>query len=248
MQALFAVCRREVRAYLNSPATYVLWAFFLVLMGVGFGLLVIAMAEGLPAQTLTRALYGDNPFLWLGLLVTAPMLTMRSFAEEKRSGTMETLMTAPVADWAVVLGKYLASLVLFALLWAPTVSYIWILAYWAPEAVIDPGAVVTSCLGLLFIGMFYLSLGLLSSALMPNQVSSAFMGFGFCSLTLFSGILPYYSLKPEMQEIGLYLFSFSHLREWSWGIFDTRPMVLYTTLTIWILWAVVKVIESRRWR
>ena len=116
MNAFFAQWRRELAAHFLSPLGYVAMVFFLAVMGVSFYILAAVLAEGAESGAVLRILFGESPFFWLALLIVVPVITMRLFAEEKRSGTIETLMTAPVTDAAVVLAKYLGAMSFFVAL------------------------------------------------------------------------------------------------------------------------------------
>ena len=248
MRTFLAIWQRELTSYFHSPIAYIALVFFLAFMGVGFGILVLALSEGLPAVTLTRALFGDSPFLWFALMIVIPIITMRLFSEEKRSGTLETLLTAPVGDAEVVLAKFFGALCFYVVLWLPTASYMAILRFILPDAPLDWGPLLSSYLGILVVGAFYLSIGLLASSLTRNQIVAAIVSFGMIALMIFGGMIPYFSPRDEVQALGAYIFALDHLREFSWGVVDSRPIVLYLSATAWTLFATVKVIESRKWK
>lgn len=248
MRVFGALVGRELAAFFLSPTAYVILVFFLGFMGTGFSLLVLALSEGMPALTVMRALYGDSPFLWISLLIVVPLLTMRLFAEEKRSGTLETLMTAPVTETAVVLAKFLAAVVFFAMLWAPTAAYGVILQHLSRPTPVDLAPMFTSYLGILLVGQCYLAIGLLASALARSQLVAGMVSFGILGIMLFAGVLPYFSTRPGMHEVGRYLSALDHMRGFSWGVIDSRPVVFYLSVSAWVLFATIRVVESRRWK
>jgi ABC-2 type transport system permease protein len=240
--------RRELAAYFLSPVAYVVTIFFLVVMGFSFWLLASILIQGEGGITVMKELFG-SVFFWLALLVIVPLLTMRLLAEEKRSGTMEALMTAPVTDAEMVLAKYAGALSFFVAMWIPTVTYAFILREFSSEsAPIDLGPMMGGYFGALLIGAFYLSVGVFCSSLTRNQTVSAMMCFAVLGVAFFVGFLPYISRNPVIQVLGLYVSSVTHMLDMSRGAVDTRPIVLYVTGTFFMLFATVKTVESQKWR
>lgn len=249
MRILFTLWRRELSAYFLSPMAYCVLVMFLILMGLSFSMLVTILAQGASSAGVMRVLLGESLFFWLALLLIVPVSTMRLFAEERRSGTIETLMTAPVDDVQVVLAKYLGALSFFVLLWIPTGLYAVLLARLSPHnAPMDWGSVLTAYLGVGCVGACYLSIGLFASAISRNQAVAAMICFSVLAALFFAGFMPYYARIPWVQEFGRYTSSVIHMMEFSRGVVDTRPIVFYVTMTVWMLFATVKVVESRKWR
>ena len=182
MSKLCTLWRREIAAYFLSPIAYLVMVSFLVLTGVGFWMLVMAF-DGHSNDVSVMQIFFGSFFYWIGMMMAVPVITMRLLAEEKRLGTIESLMTAPVSDAAVVWSKFLGALTFFALLWLPTVAYSWVLNQFASAPTpIDWGPVVLSYVGTLLVGTFYVSLGLFASSLTQNQIIAAIVGgilFGF---------------------------------------------------------------------
>ena len=148
MRGFLATFGRELRAYFFSPLAYVVLTFFLLVNGYVFWLIVSYLNDP-RAQAGALPLFGQTIFFWLVLLFVAPVLTMRLLSEERRSGTIEMLMTAPVTETQVVLGKYAAALGYYAFLWLPTLVYVWVVAHFGS---VDPGPVLSGYLGVLGIG------------------------------------------------------------------------------------------------
>src|SRR5438445_6030218 len=153
----------ELFAFFVTPLAWVLITVFLLVQGMHFFLLIDHFANvssgGAGAasdQTPIQAFFGNTILLYLVLFLLVPPMTMRLFAEERRSGTIETLMTAPVSSWAVVLAKYFAALTTYVAMWAPTVLYLVILARTGD---LDWNVAASSYLGVLLVGAAYLSLG-----------------------------------------------------------------------------------------
>ncbi|MCX7824611.1 MAG: ABC transporter permease, partial [Verrucomicrobiae bacterium] len=238
---------REIAAYFLSPIAYLGMLAFLVLTGVGFWMLVMAL-DGRSNDVSVMQLFFGSFFYWIGMLMAVPVITMRLFAEEKRLGTIETLMTAPVSDAAVVWSKFLGATAFFALLWLPTSAYSWLLNQFANAPTpIDWGPVIAAYLGTLLIGSFYVSLGLLASSWTQNQIVAAIVGFVLITVIFFLGFLT--SIGPAwLQSFCGYISSIEHMRDFSRGQIDLRRIILYVSATVFVLFWTQKVIESRKWR
>src|SRR6516162_447782 len=152
MRATLSLIRREFSAYFLSPTAYVVLAIFLAVTG---HLVYLTMAQLTAAgpkgvEFPMQLMLGDEKF-WLVYLFIPPLLTMRLFAEERSTGTLEVLMTAPLTDWQVVLSKYLACFAFYVLLWLPTLAYLPVLLDWNWQTMqpgIDPWPVIASYLGI----------------------------------------------------------------------------------------------------
>ncbi|MBL7016690.1 MAG: ABC transporter permease [Kiritimatiellales bacterium] len=243
MRSFFALWRREFAALFLSPIAYVMLMFFLLVTGCGFYWLVKENLE------LTHAIQGLMVVIWSTMLIIVPILTMRSFAEERKSGTFETLMTAPVTDTTVVLSKFAGVLTFFLLMCAPTAFYLEIVRWIAPETIgiLDAGAVLGGYLCVGLIASMFISLGILASALTSNQIIAAISTFAIMSILFFGGLFePHLSKTPLVREVGGYLSSALHLMEASRGVFDTRSLVFYLSTTVFFLFATTKAVAARR--
>jgi ABC-2 type transport system permease protein len=254
MLATLSLIRREFAAYFLSPIAYVVMAVFLAVTGHLFYLTMAQLTAAGPkgVEFPMQLMLGDEKF-WLVFLFIPPLLTMRLFAEERGSGTLEMLMTAPVYDWQVVLSKYIACFAFYVVLWLPTLVYLPVLTAlnwktWGTS--IDPWPVVSSYLGLALAGAMFLALGLFVSSLVRSQMVAAlvalFLSLGF----IVAGIW-----RPEMDtgsRLYQVLFFFSvplHFhRDFSRGLIDTRHLVLYASVALFCLFLTVRSLESRRWR
>jgi ABC-2 type transport system permease protein len=248
VRTFFTLWRREVATYFRGPLAYVVTVFFLLVTGFNFWFLVniMASARGVGAQVMTQ-LFGSL-FFWIPFLVVVPVLTMRLLAEERRYGTFETLMTAPVTEAQVVLAKYAGALTLFVMMWAPTLCYAYLLERYSAESTpMDPGALAGGYVGTFLVGGFFLAVGLLCSALTRNQVISALACFAVMSLAFIAGFLQYISPDPLVREISGYCSSVGHMLEFSRGLIDTRPVVLYVTATVLVLFGTIRALAWRRW-
>jgi len=247
MKSFMTLWRRELASYLLSPVGYLCMVFFLAFMGIGFVLLVMALSSGLPALSIMRAVYGDSLFTWVSMMILVPVITMRLVAEERRSGTLETLLTLPISETSLILSKYAGAVTFYMLLWLPTATYPVILAEFSQDTVLDIPVLLSSMLGLLLLGMFFISLGVLASVLTRNQIVAAIMSFSLIGTFLFAGLFPYHAGIAWMQELGRYVFAIDHLREFSWGIVDTRPMVLYLSCTCFTLLCAIRLMQAQRY-
>lgn len=248
MKAFFALLKREVASYFVTPTAFVLMAIFLAVMGVGLTYVVnLNMLRSVSVYVILRGIYAA--WAWLGVLMVVPVLTMRSFAEERRSGTIETLLTAPVTDWSVVLAKFFGVVIVYMILWLPTGSYAFILNEMnhSPTPV-DLGALAGAYLGGLLVGMWFLSIGLFCSACTKNVVVASIGCFALMTGVLVFGLLHAASGFPVVKGLSEYFSPIMHMMQFTRGIVDSRPVVFYVTSTYVMLFATVRVLEARRWK
>jgi ABC-2 type transport system permease protein len=245
MSAVLATFQRELRAYFLSPMAYVLMFFFLVLNGVTFSVIVSYLTD--PAAPPGRPFdYFFNGFLfWLVLLFVVPVITMRLLAEERRSGSIEVLMTAPVSEAQVVAGKYLAALTFYVALWAPTLLYAVLVDRWSD---VDWGILAAGYLGIFLLGAFLLAVGIFASAMVRSQIVAAMIAFSLMLLLFLLGFLSGLVHTPWMQQVLGYVSVLDHMDEMARGIVDTRRLVFYVTGTLFFLFAASRALEDRKWR
>lgn len=251
MRAYCVLLRRELGAYFVSLTGYVVIAAAAFLMGLSFVDLVIAVrGEALPVP-LTELFY-QTPYFWMIVLLTTPVITMRLFAQEKYSGTFETLMTTPVRDAAVVLAKFSAALVFYAVLWLPLLGCFFIVRQFAgATGPVDWGALGTTGFGILLLGCLFCATGCFASALTRTQTVAAMlslaMGVGLF-LVSFLARRPPASLAA-WQAAALAPFALlDHMQDFARGVVDTRPVVFYLSLSGLFLYLTLRVVESRRWK
>ena len=243
MRTFFALWRRELSALFLSPIAYVMLMFFLLVTGCGFYWLVKENME------VMRAVQGLMVVIWACMLIVLPILTMRTFAEERKNGTFETMMTAPVKDSTVVSAKFAGVLTFFMLMCLPTLLYLVIIRLLAPEAahLIDAEPIALGYLMVSLIAAAFIALGMLASALTSNQIIAAISTFSVMSILFFGGLFePHLSKNPMVREVGGYLSSALHLMEATRGVIDSRSLVFYLSATIFFLFATVKAVEARR--
>jgi ABC-2 type transport system permease protein len=244
----FAVYRREMLSLWVTPLAWVLLVVFLLLQGTIFYAIVVhfsSLADLAVETGPVEAYFGqESVFLLMTLLLICPALTMRTFAEERRSGTIETLLTAPVTPAGVVLGKYAAVLSTYVAMWLPTLLYVMILR---KTGVVDWPAVGASYLGLFGIGAAYLALGTLMSAMSKSQLIalllSIFVLFGLFVL----GVGEYVFEAGFLRELSAHVSMASQMEEMSRGIVDLRRLVFDASLTVTSLFITARVVDSWRW-
>ncbi|MCA9531627.1 MAG: ABC transporter permease subunit [Myxococcales bacterium] len=244
MKAL-TIAARELRAYFVSPLAYVVLTVWLLWTGATFYYFCTWFASnpsGSETYTPLTMFFSGNMLLFLPMLVFVPVLTMRLLAEEAHSGTLEQLLTVPVSDTAIVLGKYLAAMVMWCTLWVPTLVYVLITTSYGT---IDPGTIVSSYVGLLGIGLYYMAIGLLMSALASTQVVAAVLTFLFLGMLFLLGIGQFIFPGPPA-EVLAYLSVWGHMTDFAKGIVDTRYLVYDASLTALALFFAVQAIDVRR--
>jgi len=247
MTALWALTTRELKAFWYSPIAYVVGGVFLLLQGWVFWLLLAVLNDPRvdPSWTMTQFFFGGTFFYWFSILVVTPLLTMRTFSEEKRTGTIEFLLTAPVTDTQVVLAKFLGAWLAYIMLWALTLPFFLLLRTLTP---FDWGPVVTGYVGTWLVGAALLAFGIFTSSLTRNQVIAAVLSFVAIILLFSIGVLDVFVRDPEGSRLIQYLSLMEHLRAFSKGILDTRPLIFYVSLTAIALFLTGRVIANPRWR
>jgi ABC-2 type transport system permease protein len=247
MRNVPALLRRELNACFASVLGYVVLMFFLLVMGVTFAVIVSYLNRGPTQLTAMKIMFS---MFWLPSLVVVPAITMRLLAEEKRAGTLEMLMTAPVTDFEVVFAKWLGAVVLYTLMWALTMLYVLILWHFSRgTAVLDLGPIATGYIGVLVIGQFLIAIGVLASSMTKNQVAAALMSFAVIFLVVIVvNWLGFLFQGGPINKIVRAVSPFDHMEDFSRGILDLRPIVLYVSGTVWALFVATRVVESRKWR
>lgn len=246
LRNFLTVWRRELGACFLSPVAYVTMVVFVAVANLTF--LKAVEANVGTGERLSSMLFASITF-WLTIVIT--VICMRLFAEEKRSGTIESLLTAPVTEGQVVMGKYAGALSFVIVVVLPAVASVFVLMAFSAEVGledVDPGALCTGLLFLLLSSAFSVSLGLLASLMTRNQIIAAICCFGAVWLVLLFGYLTPFLPAGRVREIAEQLSAIKHLDAFSRGVLDTRPVVLYVTGTAFTLFCAVRFLESRRWR
>jgi gliding motility-associated transport system permease protein len=254
MSNILAIAHKELRAYFASPIAYIVIGFFALLFGWFYiGILDWFVRQGLQGQMgmgggatnvnqqMIRPLILNVTVVFLFLL---PLITMRTYAEEKRSGTMELLLTSPLTDLEIVLGKFLGALALYGVMVALTLIHFGLLfAFGTPEW----KPLATAYLGLLLFGGCFIALGLFISSLTKNQIVAGAATFGiFLLLWVVDWIGE--SMGPTGQAILKYLSMTEHLDDFVKGVIDTKHLVYYLSFIAFGLFLTVRSVDTERWR
>jgi ABC-2 type transport system permease protein len=250
MKKFWALLVREVRSYFHSPIAYIVLVFFLLVTGVDFYFQVSFMNQRPAAYSVQEAFF-NSVFFWFAFVLIFPLITMRLFSEEFKLGTIEPLMTAPVRDIQVVLAKFFGALVFYIALWVPTLVYFAIFQKITHvPAGNSTGAYWGSYLMLLLLGMFYLSVGCLASVVTKNQIVAAVISFSAITLLFFLGLIQFILLDVSsgMRDALGYFSAIEHMGTYSRGVIDSRPIVLYLSMTALFLTITYQVFQSRKWR
>jgi ABC-2 type transport system permease protein len=246
MRGLAAVIRRELIATFSSPLAWIVMAAFLLLQGALFVLIVGYLSQpGQTSMSILEAFFGGTIFFWF-FLVVAPLITMRLVAEERRTGTIEVLLTAPLTEGQVIVGKFVAVLLFYLVLWLPTLIYVLMVK---SLAAIDWGAVASSYLGVTLFGALFVSLGLLASTLSRNQIVAAVLAF--TGLIVLFGLPLLRGLLMSSSALGAIVDHadlWQQMSDYAKGIVDTRHAVYELSLTLLFLFLSTKSLELAKWR
>ncbi|MDP6795700.1 MAG: ABC transporter permease, partial [Verrucomicrobiota bacterium] len=245
-----ALVRRELSAFFQGPTGFIIIATVLFLIGLGFVVVLSGLNGQATPMPVTQVFYGTY-FFWVILLLIAPVITMRSFAMERASGTYESLMTAPVGDWQVVLSKFTGALIFYAILWLPLLVCSGVVRFYVGEsAVLEPGTIFTSALGVLLVGCLYMSLGCFASALTRNQAVAAVSGFALGAALFFTGFFSFFAgdRSDWLSQLARHVSLPNHMESFSRGVIDLGAVIFFSSLTALFLYFTHKVVESRRWK
>jgi ABC-2 type transport system permease protein len=231
MRHFFTVLSHEVRVLLFSASTYIAAVLFLLVMAFVFATILEDYTKT-PQETPPAVIFFR--VFWLPVWFMVPLLTMRSLAEERRMGTLETLLTTPVSTAEVVLGKFAAAYLLYLLMWASTIGLHFVLHHYARDPrLLDPGLLVGGYLFIAVSGLLYVAVGIFASSLTRSQaVAGIFcfillialtVGLGYLST---SSMLNYETLKPAKMAVDT-LLVFQHLDDFTHGVIDTRQIIFY---------------------
>jgi ABC-2 type transport system permease protein len=254
MGNIIAIAQKELKSYFSSPIAYIVIGLWALLYGYFFvAILQFFVRQGMQMmqfqgpqamnvnQQLIRPLLQNVTILILFLM---PMVTMRTYAEEKRSGTIELLLTSPLTDFQIIMGKFLGAVSLYAVMLAVTLLHIGILfIYGNPEW----KPIVTAYIGLLLLGGCFISLGLLISSLTKNQIVAGMVTFGvFLMLWVITWIGSFSG--PTADKLTQYLSIIEHYDDFGKGVLDTAHVIYYLSFIAFGLFLTAKSVDSERWR
>jgi ABC-2 type transport system permease protein len=256
MTNILAIAQKELKAYFASPIAYIVIGFWSLLYGYFFvAILSFFVRQSMQMgqfgmqgpqsmnvnQQLIRPLLQNVNILVLFLM---PMVTMRTYAEEKRSGTIELLLTSPVTDFQIIIGKFLGAMALYGAMLAVTLIHIGLLfVYGHPEW----KPIITTYIGLLLFGGCFVSLGLFISSLTKNQIVAGMVTFAvFLLLWIITWIGSFSG--PTVDKITQYLSILDHLDDFGKGVLDTTHVIYYLSFITFGLFLTAKSVDSERWR
>ena len=254
MNNILAIAHKELKAYFASPIAYVVIGLFALMFGFFYyTLLGIFIEQGMrmmglqggPTQNVNdqmiRPLFLNASVL---LLFVLPMITMRTYSEEKRSGTIELLLTAPLTDVQIIMGKFLGAMALYAAMLAVTLIHLGVLfAFGTPEWI----PIATGYLGLLLMGGCFISVGLLISSFTRNQIVAVMATFAvFLLLWVINWAGPL--TGPRTSAVLDYLSITSHLDDFTRGVIDTKHVVYYVSFIAFGLFLTARSVDTERWR
>lgn len=229
-------CKKELRTFFDSHIAYIVITIFLLICGWFFfsDLFLVNQAS-------MRNLFGIIPFIFMFFV---PAVTMRLISEEKRSGTIEVLVTFPVKDHEIILGKFLAGLILIAVAVILTLVYAITLSGIGD---FDFGSVVSGYVGLILLGAAYLSIGIFTSSLTENQIVAFIISFVIIfALFMLDKVLMF--LPTLLASFFEYLSVSYHFSNISRGVIDSRDVIYYLSLIFFFLFLAVRTLENRKWR
>ena len=234
---ILAIIKKELQSYFFSPVAYIVFSAFLLVMGYFFWVFLLSSQ----IASLTPIL-SNSAFI---LLVVSPILTMRLISEEKKNKTIELLLTSPISPTEIIIGKFIASLLLYCLLFLFTLEFPFMIYHYSPE--FDWGPVYTGYLGLVLMGSAFISVGLFASTISENQIISAMACFGILLLFWFFG----WSKDIFENAFGQILSNlslFDRFSDFLRGIIDSGNVIFFIVFTFIWLFLATRVLESDRWR
>jgi ABC-2 type transport system permease protein len=251
---VLAIAHKELRSYFASPIAYIVLGMFLLVYGNFFGVYFADFAQrsaqaGAGGQAAAmnvnvELLRPAMQNMLVVLLFVLPMITMRTYAEEKRSGTIELLLTAPVTDLEIILGKFIGAMGLYAAMMASTLPHIAVLSYYSnPEW----KPILTTYLGLMLIGGCFISVGLFISSLTKNQIVAAALTFATFLLLWIINWISSVNLGWS-RDLGDYLSIIQHFDDFAKGVIDTSHLIYYVSFILFGLFLTMKSVDTERWR
>lgn len=245
MRGVLAIWRRELAGLFVTPLAWVL--LFLAFLLDGYMLLsYLELGRG-DVDLAVRLALGDSWLFWTLLVLFPPLLTMRMISEEARSGMLEFLLTAPVSDAAVVLGKFLAATTFMAILWSSVFVYALVLA--SVGVAPDPGILIGGFLGAVLTSALFTAIGLLSSSLTDAPILATFAAVLANIVVVLAPVLGRLLDAPWARFLVARVDVLDHHKNsFLWGVFDTAYAAFFVAWTAFALFLVVRSLEARRWR
>ncbi len=240
MKNAFTIFKKELRSYFSSPIGFVFIIFYLLVSNAFFFFVQDFFKQG---QVSMRGYFAAMPWVFLFFV---PAISMRLWAEEKKMGTVELLLTMPLKEWEVVFGKFLAAFAFLAITLLFSLTIPVSLAYLGKP---DMGVIVGSYVGALFLGSAYLAIGLYISSLTENQVVAFIISLAVIFVLLLIGIAPVWlNALGTIVSVCEYISLLSHFNNVTRGVIDSRDVIYYASVIVLFLYLNIKNIEARKWR
>lgn len=240
---------KELKGYFLTPFGWVVLAFVTVMQGVSLSSAMKGFRDSPVKDSLIYVTF-HNPLFWFYFLFIFPLITMRLFSEEERSGTLETLLTAPVRTGQVVMSKYAAAMIFYTTLWIPAFiqfkMFSWVSGL--PPA-FTVGAMLGTCSILMLMGAAFTAVGCLASALTSSQIIAGLITVGLLVIQYFLGFVTLiWGESFAGAPLFHYISSQQHLHYFASGLLDTRPAVYFLSITAFVLFLTYQVVDYRRWK
>lgn len=255
MRNILAIAQKELKSYFSGPIAYIAIGIWALLYGYFF----IAILQYFVRQSMQMGQFGMSPQavnvnqqlirpllqnVTIMILFTLPMVTMRTYSEEKRSGTIELLLTSPLTDFQIVMGKFLGAMALYGVMLLVTLIHVGLLfVYGNPEW----KPIVTAYLGVLLLGGCFISLGLFISSLTKNQIVAGMLTFAVFLLFWIITWIGSFS-GPTVDKLTQYLSIIDHLDDFTKGVIDTSHLIYYLSFITFGLFLTIKSVDTERWR
>jgi ABC-2 type transport system permease protein len=248
--AFWTLYKREFTSYFHSAVAYVVLFGSALVQGVQFWFILSAVVDENYKDQSVLQIFFTWPLFWMLIFVQVPLITMRVFSEEFKLGTIEMLLTAPVREWDVVLAKFFGALTFFLVLWLPVALDLTALQLFSvPPPPVYWSQIGLTALTITLVGGFFISLGVFTSALTKNQIIAAVLCFALLFVPFGLSLLRWIQhTDSSLLDWVSYISTSEHLQNAVMGIFDSRPLVFYVTVTAFILMLTKSLLESRRLR
>jgi len=255
MNNILAITHKELKSYFASPIAYVVIGLYALVYGYYFyaavrfferqSIQMAGLGAGTPAVNINEQLIRPVfQYSMVVFLIVLPMITMRTYSEEKRSGTLELLLTSPVTDFQIIMGKFLGAMGLYASMLGITLIHM-VLLFWVSQPEWMP--ILTSYVGLLFMGGCFMAVGLLISSLTKNQIVAVVATFTvFMMFWMVNWIAQF--MSPTSQAVLNYLSITGHLEDFMGGVIDTKHVVYYVSFIAFGLFLTARSVDVERWR
>lgn len=249
MRVFWILFKKELKGFFQNPFGWVVFAFVIVMQGVSLSTAMKGFRDTAVKDSLVYVMF-HTPLFWFYFLFIFPLITMRLFSDEERSGTLETLLTAPVRTWQVVLSKYCSAFFFYSTLWIPSLIQLKMFG-WVTN--LPPAWTIGNLAGayavMLLMGSAFTAVGCLASSLTSNQIVAAILTIGMLVIQYFLGFVTrIWGAGFPGASLFDYISSQQHLHYFASGLFDTRPAVFYLSLTAFLLFLTYQVVDYRRWK